>query len=70
MDVPDLEVAWLAQIVEQSDEQAAGRTVMRLGTGGDVTWWHCLRRFDKKMRQRAPFLMRSTVESGLTDERD
>ena len=30
MDVPDLDEALIDRIVEQSDEQAAGRTVMQL----------------------------------------
>ena len=35
MDVPDLDEALIDRIVEQSDEQAAGRTVMQLESERD-----------------------------------
>ena len=51
MDVPDLNEELIDRIVEQSDEQAAGRTVMQLENERDRNSWP-LKSFTRRRRRR------------------
>ena len=69
MDVPDLDEALIDRIVEQSDEQAAGRTVMQLENERDRNLVALLKRCEPKTRLLVRFSMRSIDANRQTHDR-